>query len=86
MHPTTSSRNFATSSIPPALSHAPTDNSSDETVIEVEHLVKAFGDFRAVDDISFSVKRGEIFGFLGANGAGKTTAMHMLTGLSPAHR
>jgi ABC-2 type transport system ATP-binding protein len=51
-------------------------------IIEVEHLVKAFGDFRAVDDISFTVKRGEIFGFLGANGAGKTTAMHMLTGLS----
>jgi ABC-2 type transport system ATP-binding protein len=44
--------------------------------------VKAFGDFHAVDDISFSVKKGEIFGFLGANGAGKTTAMHMLTGLS----
>ena len=51
-------------------------------VIEVEHLVKAFGSFRAVDDISFTVKKGEIFGFLGANGAGKTTAMHMLTGLS----
>ena len=50
--------------------------------IEVSHLVKAFGDFRAVDDISFSVKKGEIFGFLGANGAGKTTAMHMLTGLN----
>ena len=49
--------------------------------IEVSHLVKAFGDFHAVDDISFTVKRGEIFGFLGANGAGKTTAMHMLTGL-----
>ena len=53
-----------------------------ENVIEVEHLVKAFGTFRAVDDISFTVKKGEIFGFLGANGAGKTTAMHMLTGLS----
>ncbi len=50
--------------------------------IEVSHLVKAFGSFHAVDDISFSVKRGEIFGFLGANGAGKTTAMHILTGLS----
>jgi len=48
----------------------------------VSHLVKAFGDFHAVDDISFSVKRGEIFGFLGANGAGKTTAMHILTGLN----
>jgi ABC-2 type transport system ATP-binding protein len=53
-----------------------------ENVIEVQHLVKAFGTFHAVDDISFSVKRGEIFGFLGANGAGKTTAMHMLTGLN----
>ncbi len=53
-----------------------------DNVIEVNHLVKAFGTFRAVDDISFSVKRGEIFGFLGANGAGKTTAMHMLTGLN----
>ncbi|MBR6320371.1 MAG: ABC transporter ATP-binding protein [Prevotella sp.] len=52
-----------------------------DIVIEVEHLVKAFGSFHAVDDISFTVRRGEIFGFLGANGAGKTTAMHMLTGL-----
>ncbi len=50
--------------------------------IEVKHLVKAFGSFHAVDDISFSVKQGEIFGFLGANGAGKTTAMHILTGLN----
>lgn len=53
-----------------------------DNVIEVSHLVKAFGKFHAVDDISFTVKRGEIFGFLGANGAGKTTAMHMLTGLN----
>ena len=57
-------------------------NVQSENVIEVEHLVKAFGDFHAVDDISFTVKKGEIFGFLGANGAGKTTAMHMLTGLN----
>lgn len=55
---------------------------SAEDAIQVEHLVKAFGTFHAVDDISFSVHRGEIFGFLGANGAGKTTAMHMLTGLN----
>ena len=69
---------------------SPADNSqssilnpqSSENVIEVNHLVKAFGSFHAVDDISFCVKRGEIFGFLGANGAGKTTAMRMLTGLS----
>ena len=53
-----------------------------ENAIEVKHLVKAFGSFRAVDDISFEVRRGKIFGFLGANGAGKTTAMHMLTGLN----
>ena len=53
-----------------------------DNVIEVSHLVKAFGSFHAVDDVSFSVRRGEIFGFLGANGAGKTTAMHMLTGLN----
>ena len=56
--------------------------SSLENSIEVSHLVKAFGSFHAVDDISFSVKRGEIFGFLGANGAGKTTAIHILTGLN----
>jgi len=52
-----------------------------EPVVRVSHLVKAFGKFRAVDDISFEVEKGEIFGFLGANGAGKTTAMKMLTGL-----
>ena len=68
---------------PPGLEHKGSGpEHQDELVIEVEHLVKAFGDFRAVDDISFSVKKGEIFGFLGANGAGKTTAMHLLTGLN----
>ena len=70
---------------PPGISKdevpAATDKATDN-VIEVQHLVKAFGTFHAVDDISFSVRRGEIFGFLGANGAGKTTAMHMLTGLN----
>ncbi|GAB4406066.1 MAG: hypothetical protein OHK0039_07510 [Bacteroidia bacterium] len=49
--------------------------------ISVNHLSKRFGDFVAVDDISFEVDRGEIFGFLGANGAGKTTAIRMLCGL-----
>ena len=53
-----------------------------EEVIVARDLRKSFGDFHAVDGISFKVKRGEIFGFLGANGAGKTTAMRMLTGLS----
>jgi ABC-2 type transport system ATP-binding protein len=51
-------------------------------VIAVEDLTKSFGNFTAVDHISFSVSKGEIFGFLGANGAGKTTAMRMLCGLS----
>ncbi len=55
---------------------------NNQNVIEVRGLTKRFGDFTAVDGISFSVRRGEIFGFLGANGAGKTTAMRMLCGLS----
>ena len=67
---------------PPGIETVDEVQQQTEPVIEVEHLVKAFGDFRAVDDISFTVKKGEIFGFLGANGAGKTTAMHMLTGLN----
>lgn len=53
-----------------------------EKVITTEKLSKQFGDFTAVDEISFDVFKGEIFGFLGANGAGKTTAMRMLSGLS----
>ena len=69
---------------PPPIEHKQRGDTEKEAenVIEVEHLVKAFGSFHAVDDISFTVKKGEIFGFLGANGAGKTTAMHMLTGLN----
>ena len=53
-----------------------------DNVITVKDLTKRFGSFTAVDSISFEVSRGEIFGFLGANGAGKTTAMRMLCGLS----
>ena len=53
-----------------------------DKVIETKGLTKRFGSFTAVDRISFEVGRGEIFGFLGANGAGKTTAMRMLCGLS----
>ena len=52
-----------------------------EPIIRVRELSKRFGDFTAVDRITFDVARGEIFGFLGANGAGKTTAMRMLCGL-----
>ena len=53
-----------------------------DIVIQTEKLTKKFGDFTATDSITFEVYRGEIFGFLGANGAGKTTAMRMLCGLS----
>lgn len=56
--------------------------STHERVIEVEGLTKVFGNFPAVDHITFHVNRGEVFGFLGANGAGKSTAMQMLCGLS----
>ncbi len=52
-----------------------------QKIIIVEKLTKKFGDFTAVDAITFDVKKGEIFGFLGANGAGKTTAMKMLIGI-----
>lgn len=53
-------------------------------MIEVEHLVKSYGQARAVNDISFKVEEGEILGFLGPNGAGKTTTMRILTGYLPA--
>jgi ABC-2 type transport system ATP-binding protein len=52
-----------------------------DTAVEIEELTRRFGDFTAVDRISLAVNRGEIFGFLGANGAGKTTAIRMLCGL-----
>src|ERR1700732_2093343 len=51
--------------------------------IEVEHVVKRYGDFTAVDDISFTVKEEEIFGLLGPNGAGKSTLIRMMTTLIP---
>jgi ABC-2 type transport system ATP-binding protein len=57
-------------------------NPGNDDIIYADKLTKRFGNFTAVDAISFSVKKGEIFGFLGANGAGKTTAMRMLCGLS----
>ncbi len=55
---------------------------TDDTILSCRELTKRFGNFTAVDRISFDVHRGEIFGFLGANGAGKTTAMRMFCGLS----
>ena len=65
--------------------HAPTRPAAgDETVIEVHDVYRRFGDFVAVKGVSFSVRRGEIFGLLGANGAGKSTTFRMLCGLLPA--
>ena len=60
------------------------DGSESETVIMTRDLTKRFGDFTAVKKVSIEIQRGEIFGFLGSNGCGKTTTMKMLTGLLPA--
>ena len=62
----------------------PLDVDEDDIAIEAKNLVLRFGDFVAVKDVSFRIRRGEIFGFLGSNGCGKTTTMKMLTGLLPA--
>ncbi|HTR17250.1 MAG TPA: ribosome-associated ATPase/putative transporter RbbA [Acetobacteraceae bacterium] len=62
----------------------PRRSGDSETAILARNLTRRFGDFVAVDDVSFSIARGEIFGFLGSNGCGKTTTMKMLTGLLPA--
>jgi ABC-type multidrug transport system ATPase subunit len=61
----------------------PAPQASNGLAISAEHLVRKFGQFTAVNDISFQVKKGEIFGFLGPNGSGKTTVIKMLTGLLP---
>ncbi len=68
---------------PPATPVATTARAEVADVIMVQHLTRRFGDFRAVDDVSFSVRTGEIFGLLGANGAGKSTTFRMLCGLLP---
>jgi len=62
----------------------PLDADPDDIAIEAQGLTMRFGDFTAVDHVSFRIRRGEIFGFLGSNGCGKTTTMKMLTGLLPA--
>ena len=62
----------------------PLDVDENDIAIEAKNLVLRFGDFVAVNDVSFRIRRGEIFGFLGSNGCGKTTTMKMLTGLLPA--
>ena len=61
----------------------PRERQDGEPAILAENLTRRFGDFTAVDDVSFRIERGEIFGFLGSNGCGKTTTMKMLTGLLP---
>jgi ABC-2 type transport system ATP-binding protein len=62
----------------------PLERQSDEAVVQVRDLVRQFGNFTAVDHVSFEARRGEIFGLLGPNGAGKTTTFRMLCGLLPA--
>ena len=57
-----------------------TENSSSEIMIETQGLSKYYGEFIAVEDLSFSIKEGEVVAFLGPNGAGKSTTMKMLTG------
>lgn len=72
-------RGHRTLSVPPRIGQA-----KGPPAIQAEGLTKRFGDFTAVDHVSFTIERGEIFGFLGSNGCGKTTTMKMLTGLLPS--
>lgn len=66
---------------PPFLRRKKPITGKSDNILEVEHLVKTYGDFTAVDDISFSVKRGGLFAFLGLNGAGKSTTINIITGI-----
>ncbi|PKU23028.1 ribosome-associated ATPase/putative transporter RbbA [Telmatospirillum siberiense] len=79
MMPEEQRRGHRTITIPPR-----TDDATHEVVIEAKGLTMRFGDFTAVDHVDFRIERGEIFGFLGSNGCGKTTTMKMLTGLLSA--
>jgi ribosome-dependent ATPase len=88
-HTTTLDAAFTTLVAPQSVSQTGTEStrmaqpSSGATAISARHLTCRFGDFTAVRDVSFDIRRGEIFGFLGSNGCGKTTTMRMLTGLLP---
>ena len=68
---------------PDAKPAAPCDNTAVGDAIVVDHISKKYGDFTAVDDVSFNVHQGEIFGLLGPNGAGKSTLIRMMTTLLP---
>ncbi|HEO98816.1 MAG: ribosome-associated ATPase/putative transporter RbbA [Campylobacterales bacterium] len=78
--PESKRRGYKTLVVPPR-SSTPSENGNGKEAITAEGLTMRFGDFTAVDEVSFSIERGEIFGFLGSNGCGKTTTMKMLTGL-----
>lgn len=71
------------SPMPKAASAGTGENNTSDIVVDVRHLIRKFGEFIAVNDVSFHVKRGEIFGLLGPNGAGKSTTFYMLCGLLP---
>ena len=58
----------------------------DDTILDISHVSKRFGRFQALDDVSLSINKGEIYGLIGENGAGKTTLMRLITGLSPMQR
>ncbi|MEM7547648.1 MAG: ribosome-associated ATPase/putative transporter RbbA [Pseudomonadota bacterium] len=77
-------RNLLGGAVPQGMSDQPPPPDTGEPVIMARGLTKRFGDFTAVDQVDFSIHRGEIFGFLGSNGCGKSTTMKMLTGLLPA--
>ncbi len=74
----------ATEVLRPASTPLPARKIAEDPVITARGLTRSFGDFTAVDNVDFSINRGEIFGFLGSNGCGKSTTMKMLTGLMPA--
>ena len=58
----------------------------DDTILDISHISKRFGRFQALDDVSLSINKGEIYGLIGENGAGKTTLMRLITGLSPMQK
>src|SRR5215475_9830446 len=69
--------------MPAAAAHPPWRRDEPMLDVEVDNICKSFGDFRAVDGLSFNVEHGEVFGLLGPNGAGKSTLIRMLTTLVP---